>query len=309
MFQMERNRTLEWPSLSSKPVRMDSGIARFIDRDTYADNFGSQWKKFPRTQLDSYTGVPLSRDRLIRCLGNELFRSLAGKHVLEAGCGAGRFTEVLLAEGALVTSVDLSDAVDANAVNFPPGQNHQIMQADILKLPFHPRQFDLVICLGVLQHTPNPEETMARLYDQVRPGGWLVIDHYAWTDRGRWTSLKPFYRAWLKRQPERKRWEIIEGMVNRFLPVHRTLKNFYPAWFLLCRVSPIVTFYRTLPMLSEPLQREFALLDTHDSLTDWHKHLRTQQQIQSRLEAIGARNIECWDGGNGIEARCQRPPA
>jgi SAM-dependent methyltransferase len=49
-------------------------------------------------------------------MGDELFSSLAGKHVLEAGCGAGRFTEVLLKAGAYVTSIDLSSAVEANGI-------------------------------------------------------------------------------------------------------------------------------------------------------------------------------------------------
>ncbi|HEY0787434.1 MAG TPA: methyltransferase domain-containing protein, partial [Thermoanaerobaculia bacterium] len=87
---------------------------------SYADAFGAQWRRYSRTQLDSYTGTTISRDRLRRCLGEELWEGLSGRKVLEAGCGAGRFTEVLLERGAILTSVDLSDAVVANAENFPP---------------------------------------------------------------------------------------------------------------------------------------------------------------------------------------------
>jgi len=298
--------TVEWPRYIRRPLSSDGGIDRFAS-DGYAENFGVQWNRFLRTQLDSYTGLPLSHDRVARCMGNALFTSLSGRHVLEAGCGAGRFTEVLLKQKAFVTSIDLSSAVVANARNFPPGPSHRIAQADILDLPFEPQQFDAVICLGVLQHLPNPEAGIAQLYNQVRPGGWLIIDHYTPADRPAFSSLKPLYRAWLKRQPAEKRLRIVEGMVDTFLPIHRALRNVYPAWFLLCRVSPIVTFYRTYPQLTEPLQREFAMLDTHDALTDWHKHLRTREQIAQTLDRLGADNIECWYGGNGVEARCQRP--
>jgi 2-polyprenyl-3-methyl-5-hydroxy-6-metoxy-1,4-benzoquinol methylase len=45
-------------------------------------------------------------------VGEKLWAELAGKQVLECGCGAGRFTEILLAEGAQVTFIDLSEAVD-----------------------------------------------------------------------------------------------------------------------------------------------------------------------------------------------------
>ena len=65
-----------------------------------------------------YTGIPISRTRLRRCLGEAVWKRLAGLDVLECDCGAGRFTEVLLDDGARVTSVDLSEAVDANAENF-----------------------------------------------------------------------------------------------------------------------------------------------------------------------------------------------
>ncbi|HEX4950044.1 MAG TPA: class I SAM-dependent methyltransferase, partial [Blastocatellia bacterium] len=72
------------------PIR--NGIPRFVTTDNYAAAFGLQWLKFAQTQLDSYTGAPLSEMRLERCLGEPL-SNLQGKNVLEAGSGAGRFTE------------------------------------------------------------------------------------------------------------------------------------------------------------------------------------------------------------------------
>jgi SAM-dependent methyltransferase len=86
----------------------------------------------------------------------DIRHGLTGKTVLECGCGAGRFTEVLLRRHCVVTSVDLSEAVEANQENFPQSESHKIIQADITRLPLPPQQFELVRCLGVLQHTPNP---------------------------------------------------------------------------------------------------------------------------------------------------------
>ncbi len=123
---------------------------------------------------------PTSRLRHIRsaeCLTNR--GALQGVNVLETGCGAGRFTEILLQRRAAhVTSTDLSSAVDANLANCPHSDRHRIIQCDIYKLPFPPASYDVVICLGVIQHTPNPEATIAKLYAQVKPGGALVFDHY-----------------------------------------------------------------------------------------------------------------------------------
>ena len=69
-----------------------------MDGPTYADAFGLQWKQYRLTQLDSHTGSPITAERARRCLG-DIASSLGGKQVLEIGCGAGRFTEVLLGLG------------------------------------------------------------------------------------------------------------------------------------------------------------------------------------------------------------------
>ena len=113
-----------------------NGIPRFVTNSRYADAFGAQWNRYTRTQLDSYTGSPMTRDRARRCIGERLWSELDGKQLLECGCGAGRFTEILLSKGACVSSIDLSDAVDANQENFPQCETHRIAQADVLQLHF-----------------------------------------------------------------------------------------------------------------------------------------------------------------------------
>ncbi|HEY6562933.1 MAG TPA: class I SAM-dependent methyltransferase, partial [Pirellulaceae bacterium] len=145
----------------------------------YADCFGHQWNAFRRTQLDSHTGTTITTDRARRILGPDCLRLLNGPgrvDVLEVGCGAGRFTEVLLGMPAShVTSVDFSSAVEANQANVPQGPRHRVLQADVRQLPFAPGQFDLVFCVGVVQHTPNSEQTMQCLLRQAKPGGWVVF--------------------------------------------------------------------------------------------------------------------------------------
>ena len=291
---------------SGHEIPRAQGIPRFVSGDTYADLFGAQWNRFPHTQLDSYTGKPITSDRVRRCLGPELWAGLAGKHVLECGCGAGRFTEVLLAQGARVTSIDLSSAVDANARNFPIGPNHRIAQADILQLPFAQRSFDIVFCLGVIQHTPSPERTIESLYEHVAPGGSLVIDHYTYTI-GWYTKTAPLFRAWLKRLPPDRAARITERMVDVLLPVHKRIAHVPVARSIVHRLSPVLSFYVLYPELDDRLQREWALLDTHDSLTDWYKHFRTANQIRRTLERLGVADIWCERGGNGVEARGSRP--
>jgi 2-polyprenyl-3-methyl-5-hydroxy-6-metoxy-1,4-benzoquinol methylase len=277
-------------------------IPRFAD-SAYTAHFGEQWNRYRLTQLDSYTGLPISRTRLERCLGPVQTRD---RYVLECGCGAGRFTEVLLDEGALVTSIDLSSAVDANARTFPVDDRHRIAQADILALPFAPKQYDVVLCLGVIQHTPSPERTIAALYEQVRPGGWLIIDHYK--PEWQWyTRTAPIFRAVLKRLDPATSMRVTERLTNLLLPVHKAVAHKPLLRRIWHRLSPLLTFYVLYPQLNDELQRQWALLDTHDSLTDYYKHFRSRTDIEGILKGLGAIEITAAEAGNGVEARCRRP--
>ncbi len=284
------------------PVR--DGIPRFTDSG-YAEHFGAQWKKYRLTQLDSYTGVPITRTRLDRCLGGV---EVKGRQVLECGCGAGRFTEILLDKGAVVTSVDLSEAVDANATSFPISDVHRVAQASILALPFAPQQYDVVVCLGVVQHTPSPEETIAALYNQVRPGGWLVIDHYDPPPaRWRYTRTEPLFRAVMKHMQPRQTLRITEWLTKHLLPVHQAVAGKPLLHGIVCRLSPLATIYAHYPELRQRDLHEWTMLDTHDALTDWFKHFRSADQVRQILGSLGGTDISSTYGGNGVEARCRRP--
>jgi 2-polyprenyl-3-methyl-5-hydroxy-6-metoxy-1,4-benzoquinol methylase len=281
-------------------------IPRFVSSSHYADAFGEQWKRYRLTQLDSYTKTTISKDRLHRCLGEPLWTSLEGKHVLECGCGAGRFTELLLERGASVTSVDLSDAVEANIKNCPLSSKHRISQADITSLPFAAQEFDVVLCLGVVQHTPSPEKTLNCLYDQVKPGGALVIDHYTWSLS--WcTKTAPLIRQFAKRMRPENGIKLTEILVKVFYPLHLATRHIRLGQMVLSRISPVQFYGHAFHELSESLLREWALLDTHDSLTDWYKHFRTKGQILRTLTSLGLERIWCEYGGNGVEARGYRP--
>lgn len=287
-------------------VPVKDGIPRFVVNDNYAAAFGEQWKKYFNIQLDSYTKTSISKNRTRNCCGHDLFDNLKGKYVLEAGCGAGRFTEVLLNQGANVMSFDLSDAVDANVQNFPLNEKHQIFQGDINKIPFEENQFDVVICLGVIQHTPDSELSIASLYKYVKPGGWLVIDHYTYK-LSHFTKTTELIRPFLKRLSPDKGIKATEAITNFFFPMHKAVRKIYPLQALLSRISPVHSYYFAYPELSDEDQYNWAKLDTHDSLTDWYKRFRTKGQIKETLQQLGGVNIFSEYSGHGVDARCQKP--
>lgn len=281
------------------------GVPRFVTPDNYAAAFGLEWKIHSETQLDSFTGTAISRTRLERCLG-EPIEELAGKRVLEAGCGAGRFTELLVGAGALTHSIDLSVAVEANYENIGDRENYVIAQADLRQAPFPKGSFDVVLCLGVLQHTPSPEESVRALWTMVRPGGRLVIDHYAWSF-SLVTKLAPLYRVALKRMDPQRAKRITDRLTDAFFPLHWRMRHFRPAQMLLSRVSPCLVYFNAFPDLTYEQHLDFTRLDTFDHLTDVYKHLRTRGQIERFLRNLGAIDITARYGGNGVEARCTKP--
>src|SRR5215211_4526731 len=89
-----------------------NGIPRFVEPENYATSFGYQWNEFRREQIDSLNGTQLSARRFFtETAWTEEW--LAGKWVLDGGCGAGRFLEVASRGNCQVIGVDLSSAVDA----------------------------------------------------------------------------------------------------------------------------------------------------------------------------------------------------
>lgn len=281
-----------------------NGIPRFVPEDNYAAAFGLQWKTFTKTQLDSHSQLPITKERLERCLGIPL-NELKGKTVLEVGCGAGRFTELLVASGALVHSVDLSVAVEANKQNIGDVPNYTIAQASVYELPFPNDSFEYVICLGVIQHTPDSNKTIEALWKKVAPGGKLIIDHYRWR-LAYYSTLKPLYRHWLRTmKPDRSK-KIVDRLVDFFFPLHWKTRHFKPAWWLLQRVSPLIEYIHHYPEQGYEFQLEWSRLDSYDSLTDYYKHLKTPGQIRRQLDQLNGKDVWINIGGNGVEARATK---
>jgi SAM-dependent methyltransferase len=299
---------LRAPTGKSYPIV--ARIPRFVESEFYAADFGAQWRRFPRTQLDSHTGLPLSRGRLQRCFRGDL-SDISGRKVLEAGCGAGRFTEVLLDHGAKLDSFDISSAVEANAEN-NGSRAFTLVQADIRAIPFERASYDYVVCLGVLQHTPDTEQSIEKLWQMVRPGGRLIIDHYRWT-RAELPlpigSAARVRRRKILRLPANDRWPAVQRLVDFWFPIYWRHRHSRWARRLLARVAGINFYYGELPLRSREQFYEWSLLDTHDAMTDVFKRFRTVDSIRKTLERLGAEEIHVWPGGNGVEAWCRKPVA
>lgn len=272
------------------------GIPRFVTARNYAESFGFQWNRHRTTQLDSHTGLPISRGRLSEVTGWS--DRLEGQTILEAGSGAGRFTEVLAETGATVFSMDYSTAVEANFMNHGHLPNLHLFQADMFCIPLRPASFDKVLCLGVIQHTPDPLGAVRSLVQFLRPGGELVVDVYA----RRVTALlswKYLLRPITTRMDRARLYGVISQCVPKMVPLAATLRRIFGR--VGARLVPIVEYSHL--GLSPDINREWAILDTFDMYSAIHDHPQSPAMMRQCLRQLGMSELDVRNGPNGVIAR------
>ncbi|MBT9498302.1 bifunctional 2-polyprenyl-6-hydroxyphenol methylase/3-demethylubiquinol 3-O-methyltransferase UbiG [Zoogloea oleivorans] len=103
---------------------------------------------------------------------------LAGKKVVDIGCGGGILAESMAACGALVTGVDLSEKAlgVARLHLYESGQtvDYRLISAEDISREA-PGSFDVVTCMEMLEHVPDPASTIRACAALVKPGGYVFF--------------------------------------------------------------------------------------------------------------------------------------
>ena len=269
-------------------------IPRFVTVENYAENFGLQWNRFRQTQLDSHSGLPISRGRFFHQTGWSPI-DLAGKNVLDVGCGAGRFAEIALSCKANLFAIDYSSAVDACWSNLGPHPSLNVIQGDIYHLPFKLGGFDFVYCFGVLQHTPNVKRAFMALPVQLCEGGRLAVDLYPKQFKNLFWP-KYWLRSLTKRMAPSGLFKLVQWMVRVLFPVSFVLGRFPVFGYKLRYIIPIVNYDGVYPLSHDQL-REWAVMDTYDMLAPRYDQPQSAQTLTEWFINTGFKHIDIFRAG------------
>jgi 2-polyprenyl-3-methyl-5-hydroxy-6-metoxy-1,4-benzoquinol methylase len=272
-----------------KTYPIENGIPRFVERENYASSFGYQWNRFKSEQIDSINGTGLSTHRFHSETGwtKEWMKE---KWILDAGCGAGRFLDVASKADCEVVGIDISNAVDAAKANLAGRRNVHLVQASIYELPFRNETFDGCYCIGVIQHTPEPQKTVSALPRLLKVGGKIAVTIY---ERKRWTLLYSKYlvRPVTKRLNKKLLLLLIKGSMPVLFPITEVM-------FRIPRLGPYFMFaipianYVNESSLTWRQRYDWAILDTFDMLSPQYDQPQTQEDTEHTLKSEGIEDIQ-----------------
>ena len=252
-------------------------IPRFVPAENYTSSFGFQWNIHAKTQVDKYNGLTISRDRFFS-QSKWTPEELRGKTVLECGSGAGRFSQVISDTGARLFTIDYSNAVDANAENNKDADNIFYSQASLYELPFNENAFDYLVCLGVLQHTPDVAKSISSMIAHLKPGGKFCFDAYA-------APMSYFHPRHLMRpittkMKKEKLHALVEKWVPRLLPVSTALHGVPVVGEYFARLIPVANWRKNIKLPNEEMYRQWAVLDTFDWLSPAYETPQSRNGLQ-----------------------------
>lgn len=103
---------------------------------------------------------------------------LAGKDVIDVGCGGGILAESMAVRGAHVTGIDLSEkplkVAQLHLLETGRTVDYRLISAEDIARE-QPARFDCVTCMEMLEHVPEPQSTVKACAAMAKPGGWLFF--------------------------------------------------------------------------------------------------------------------------------------
>ena len=161
--------------------------------------------------------------------------ALAGKTVVDLGCGPGFYTDALRATGATVIPVDN----DEDEMSMVGGAPEGALIADAGDLPLEDASVDGAFCSNLLEHTPDAAAVIREIERVLRPGGWGYISWTNWYSPWGGHDMSPYHYLGPERGP--RLYEQRKGPPR---------KNPYGAGLWAVHVGPTIREVRSRPGLA-----------------------------------------------------------
>lgn len=117
---------------------------------------------------------PLHKMNPVRANYIDLHAQVAEKRLLDVGCGGGLLSEAMAQRGAYVTAIDMGETplevARLHAQNNQLDIDYQHSSAEAFALQ-HPHEYDVITCLELLEHVPDPESVINACAKMLKPGG------------------------------------------------------------------------------------------------------------------------------------------
>lgn len=243
----------------SYPIAM-GGIPSFAAESDIG--FDERWRRHPAPQ-------PTTADQWLAKTGIPL-HELAGKIVLDAGCGIGRYCKFTSEYGAVPAGVDISQSGLAAARQNAP--HAALIQASLTSIPIRSESIDIGFSIGVLHHLPDPRAGFKEVARTVKRGGKLAIWVYTLpTHDPKWKLCVDFLHEVTRACPPEKLYAIIEKYAVRIRD------TYHPEW------GPVQEIIRPA---YNPLDEQ-CISDMFDWHTPQYRHYHTAEQVRSWFEEAG----------------------
>ncbi len=101
-----------------------------------------------------------------------------GKTAIDVGCGGGILAEAMARRGAKVTGIDLADkslkVAELHGLESGVAVRYELIAAEAMAAR-EPGSFDIVTCMEMLEHVPDPASSIAACAQLAKPGGWVFF--------------------------------------------------------------------------------------------------------------------------------------
>lgn len=194
-----------------------------------------------------------------------------GKTVLEAGCGGGQHTAFMAEHARSVTAVDLN-TVDLARERTKDFSNVRFVEADVAAMELG-EEFDVVLSIGVVHHTDDPEATVKNLVNHLKPGGRLLL--WVYSKEGNFLvgwGVEPFRKLFLRHLPR----PVLLGLSRLitaclYLPVYTLYLaplRFLP-YYEYFEIFRSLTFERNVLNVFDKLNAPQVQLLSRDRVLEW----------------------------------------